>query len=183
MGKIWIISDTHFGHEALTRNGWRPERWEEKLLKNWEKMVAEGDIVFHLGDFAIGKLDESKSITENIKLFRQRLKGRIILVRGNHDMKPNEWYMQNGFEVCVNKMIFNYKGVRLLLTHQPEIVDGDWDFNIHGHLHGNEHRGYFDNFPKLIDVSVDCLGWRPILLSDVFQLRVKANERGKYKED
>lgn len=174
--KIWIISDTHFGHEALVRRSWRPEGFDSEIIENWNKLVDDNDIVFHLGDFAIGKYDEKASITENIKLYRKMLKGRIVLIKGNHDVNTNEWYIKNGFDMCMDSMTFWYKGMKILFTHIPKQRKGNWTLNIHGHLHGNNHRPLYQSMYFLFDASVDNLNWQPILLDTLLEQHMKKPE-------
>ena len=50
----------------------------EMLIKYWNETVPPEATVIHHGDFAFA----SKN---NIRKFRERLNGRIILILGNHD--------------------------------------------------------------------------------------------------
>ena len=50
----------------------------DSIIRKWNSQVECGDIVYHLGDFSLGNLAESKEI-------RSRLRGEIYLIRGNHD--------------------------------------------------------------------------------------------------
>lgn len=54
--KIWFTSDTHFGHNNIMKFCQRPwktvEEMDNALIQNWNSVVGENDIVFHLGDFA-----------------------------------------------------------------------------------------------------------------------------------
>lgn len=49
---------------------------DHALIQNWNKVVSEDDIVFHLGDFA----DKSKW-----RQIANALKGKKYLIQGNHD--------------------------------------------------------------------------------------------------
>ena len=75
--------------------------------------------------------------------YAKRFKGKYkILIRGNHDNLPDEFYIEKcGFtHVCASLKYGNY-----LFTHQPEIVR-DPIINIHGHIHGT--RAYVEGSPK-----------------------------------
>ena len=57
----------------------------EALINNWNSVVKENDIVFHLGDVQLGG---GNQLMDNIF---PRLNGHIILILGNHDghnLKP-----------------------------------------------------------------------------------------------
>lgn len=121
---IWVTSDLHFNHQKLIDNGVRPENYEAKLIKQWNGTVRDGDIVIILGD--ISWKDGYKKL--------EQLKGKKILVRGNHDYKSCETYM-NDFAFACDSFTMDYKGTNILFTHQP-VIHVNADLNIHGHLHG-----------------------------------------------
>lgn len=77
---IWVTSDTH--HANIIKYCNRPfssvEEMNETIIENWNKVVSKGDIVYHLGDFALG----DKSLIPD---FIRRLTGHISFIMGNHD--------------------------------------------------------------------------------------------------
>jgi len=138
--KIYCTSDTHFGHDRLIQFG-RPEGFTELELNRLRKL--EGDLLIHCGDFCIGN-DEVW-----MEQFREAASGfkKIVLVRGNHDGKSDFWYMARGFDMVVQSMSLKMFGKHILFTHIPagktSLLAGHhepYDFNVHGHLHGNTHR-------------------------------------------
>ena len=61
MSNIWVISDTHFNHEAILtfkdyagkppRNGFiDADHMNEMMLDNWASVVQPNDTVIHCGD-------------------------------------------------------------------------------------------------------------------------------------
>lgn len=76
----WFTSDQHFGHDAIRRHCGRPFAtvgdMNEALIQNHNAVVRDGDTVWHLGDF-VWQGDPT--------LFLSRLRGRHILISGNHD--------------------------------------------------------------------------------------------------
>jgi calcineurin-like phosphoesterase family protein len=145
--KIWIISDTHFNHSKLVEYEQRPANFTEIIIRNWNKDVAQDDMVVHLGDVILGH-------DSSLDTILSRLQGRKILVRGNHDHKPNAWYIAKGFDfVCdsfiYKKMGFSHAPLTPLPNQLFENHDKQIELNIHGHFHRGEHRGehpdkYFD---------------------------------------
>ena len=82
MGKIFLTSDTHFGHDRQFI--WGPRGFESvwkmngAIVENWNKTVNTEDDVYLLGDVMLG--DNEYGLT-----CLKQLKGNIHIVRGNHD--------------------------------------------------------------------------------------------------
>jgi calcineurin-like phosphoesterase family protein len=77
---IWLISDTHFGHELLVNKGFRKKGFEKVVLKNLSRL-SKNDILIHLGDICLG-FDQLNHDT-----YIKPLQCKKWLVRGNHDHK------------------------------------------------------------------------------------------------
>jgi calcineurin-like phosphoesterase family protein len=102
-------------------------------------MVAQDDLVYHLGDVIFYRGRELAGILS-------ALPGTKVLVRGNHDLRrSSQWYLDRGFAaVCEGSVLvqYNTKSERkyALLSHIPtvfgEILNPDID-NIHAHFHNN----------------------------------------------
>ena len=58
MPSIWFTSDTHFSHCNIIKYCNRPfkdvDEMNKILIQNWNNVVRPDDIVWHLGDFALG---------------------------------------------------------------------------------------------------------------------------------
>ena len=82
--RIFFTADTHWGHRNIIKYCQRPfadvDEMNETLITNWNNSVGKDDIVFHLGDFAMGGSADWSRLLD-------RLNGRIYLILGNHDMK------------------------------------------------------------------------------------------------
>jgi len=78
---IFFTSDTHFGHENIIKYCKRPFKdaaeMDKVLIRNWNRVVGPNDLVYHLGDFAVGGGPAGP--------YLDQLNGRIILIHGNHD--------------------------------------------------------------------------------------------------
>jgi calcineurin-like phosphoesterase family protein len=92
--KVWVTADTHFGHENIIDFCKRPFRnvdeMNEALIQKWNDLVRAEDVVWHLGEFGFGDM-------EQIQDWVRALNGEIKLIRGNHDLKSNQWYRDCGF--------------------------------------------------------------------------------------
>jgi len=79
----YVTSDLHFCHDREFI--YKPRGFdsiydmEEKIIENWNNKVNDDDIVYVLGDFALG-MDEHR-----LNNIISRLKGNIKLIIGNHD--------------------------------------------------------------------------------------------------
>ena len=139
MRDYWFTSDTHFFHENIIMYCRRPfscaEEMNEVLIDNWNSVVKPGDIVYHLGDVAMGyKKGEMERLMP-------RLNGSKRLIVGNHDDIP---FLSKGafFKKVEMWRVWNDKP--LLFTHVPvhedsiheRIVRGG-GINVHGHTHEN----------------------------------------------
>jgi calcineurin-like phosphoesterase family protein len=118
----------------------RPLNFTALIELAWNRTVKDDDVVIHLGDVGMGNASE---MAANVALVR-RLKGKKILIRGNHDRKhSNIWWMtKGGFDFACDSMTFR----NCLLTHEPftGILPPGVILNIHGHLHNIWH-GFHPN--------------------------------------
>jgi len=158
--KIWLISDTHFGHENIIKYCNRPFSsvydMDETIKKNWNSTVGTSDIVYHLGDLYFGKGFESsgRSPVE----FLKSLNGHKRLVLGNHDNALDQ-VIHKCFEKVVSYRIF--PEFSAILSHVPlnEISIKQGYNNYHGHIHNRESpKGPYKN------MSVEAISYVPHLL-------------------
>ena len=172
MSKIWLTSDTHFGHDREFIWGPRGYKsvWEnnEELIKNWNSMIAPEDHVYHLGDVMLGDNEAG------IKLVKQ-LKGSIHLIRGNHDMQAR-WDMYdkiyNVIEMGDAKWL-KYRGYTFYLSHFPTLTSNldksdsvkQHILNLYGHTH--QKTNFYEQIPFMYHVGVDSHDGKPVLLDDI----------------
>ena len=68
---IFFTSDTHFNHENIIKYCSRPyvdkNEMNEDLIKRWNSVVKENDIVFHLGDFMSIQIKNILKIVQILK--------------------------------------------------------------------------------------------------------------------
>lgn len=151
--KIWFTSDNHFGHKRImefaaeTRmNITDLETMHEKMIEVWNNTVADEDLVYMLGDFSFLKANH----TENIL---RRLKGRMILIKGNHDQWLNE-ELNEYFEGIYDYKKVTIDGKKVIMFHYPI---WEWEnmhhgsYHLYGHVHGNS------TVPgRAMDVGIDA---------------------------
>ena len=160
MDKIYVMSDTHFGHKNVIQycrpNFKSVEEMDETLIKNWNDTVDNDDTVFFLGDFALGP-------SERLVELGKRLNGKKILIRGNHDRASDTKFREAGFQDIFKKpllMHFDKFDITIEFSHAPnqEAVYP----NVYGHLHekGTNDKTHFCVCPEVNN-------YKPVLLDDI----------------
>ena len=181
MPAVFLVSDTHFGHEktctVFKRNDGTPlrpfsgaEEMNEEMIRRWNDRVRPNDKVYHLGDVVINR---------KFLHVLSRLNGDKVLIRGNHDIFKLEDYTQY-FRDIRGYHVMN----GLILSHVPVHLEslGRFGCNIHGHLHANRvmkvagvdvRTGdirYSDEIdPRYFNVSVEQIDYTPILFEDALK--------------
>lgn len=167
MSKIFFISDTHFDHENVIRYCNRPFssvlEMNSRIIENWNKTVSKDDVVYFLGDFALGK-----RVEDIYGEYSQFLNGTIYFLRGNHDRSRAS--VGKHFNLIDGYFTIEYKGYHFILSHYPlfnnQIPKGF--INIHGHIHNNVLSSLFDS--KIhINVSSDVTGFTPLFVEQIIQ--------------
>lgn len=194
--KVFYTSDTHYGHTNVIRYCKRPfctwrgdepepdvQYMNREMVRRWNSVVGPRDVVFHLGDFAMGKRHEMKPIIS-------KLNGYKILIKGNHD-RSAQAMQEAGFDEVLEELfiprenfvkdIFNEKGD----TVDDVLVDKDWppalymhhqpirhwrqkgrgqtvDYHLCGHVHEKWRR-----LGDIINVGVDQWDFTPQTLEQL----------------
>lgn len=159
---IYIISDTHFNHEAIKDFEWRPDNFNELIIKNWKKIVNPEDTIIHLGDVIFSRASELWDILWQLPWYK-------ILVKGNHDMNRNGWYLNKWFNFVCDKIELRVNHKNVILTHKPIKLEID-QYNLHWHLHSNWHRDEEFQLVKTdrhILYSCELEKYKPILIEKI----------------
>jgi calcineurin-like phosphoesterase family protein len=168
--KVWITSDTHYGHSNICRGvtSWRLpdggipieqtrdfdtiEQMNESIVDEINSVVGEDDVLIHLGDWSFGGF-------ENIQKFRDKILCKEIhLILGNHDhhIENNKGGVQDLFTSVNHYTRLSYKNNTFVLCHFPI---SSWDSlnKGHIHLHGHVHLPTNLRFGKgkKMDVGMD----------------------------
>lgn len=172
MKQQFVISDTHFGHANIltfkdndgnnVRTFDNVDEMNETMIDNWNSVVNDCDTVYHLGDVVINK----KALS-----MLHRLKGRKILIKGNHDIFKLKDYTEHFQDIRAYKIIANKKyNTKYVLSHipvHPNTFDRWGGGNIHGHYHEKRVR-LSDNSidSRYFNVSVEQINYTPMLLDE-----------------
>ena len=176
----WFSADLHISHRNIIDYCNRPfadvDEMNAALVERWNSVVADDDTVYVLGDFALGNLDDSLAVGA-------QLRGRKILVTGNHDRmfraspgreeRMVQRYMDGaGFaEVYPRTIELQLGGTRVLASHFPYQDDGDdrhlshrpVDDGVTWLLHGHVHeRWKVRAEQRMINVGVDVWDFAPV---------------------
>ena len=156
---VLFTSDTHFGDHRVLNIGRRPfasvAEMDEALVANWNRAVAPGDEVWHLGDVARRGAD--------VPALLGRLQGTIYLIRGNNDSP--ETALAEGWASVADYAEIVVDGVSLVLCHYPFRSwngQGRRALNLHGHSHGR-----LKPMLRQYDVGVDARDFRPVTLAEI----------------
>lgn len=156
-GRIFFTADTHFGHQRVLEMSRRPFKSVEEMswtmVKNWNSVIGDNDIVFHLGDFG----DPA---------FIRHLGGKEIrLLPGNYDTGEVLGELETDKRVNIisqGSHTLKICDIDIRLTHAPEDARGA-NFFLYGHIH------HLQMVKKngLNNVGVDCHQYTPVNVNTV----------------
>ena len=153
----FLIGCTHFGHENIIRLANRPfdniDEMDLILIDNWNSVVGQNDVVYHLGDFAY------KNRSDN---YKKKLNGNIHFIQGNHD--PRGWGR--------NYMELKRDGRKIVLFHYPIEEWNGW-FRDSVHFHCHTHKHMFSSGKRRGNVGVDAINFTPIELDHAVELALQ----------
>lgn len=184
MGRIFLVSDTHFGHDRAflyePRGFSNIADHDEAVIQNWNSVVQPDDTVYHLGDVMLNDNDHGMDCL-------RRLNGNIIIIPGNHDTKnrlalyktlPNVKVLETdieGLEVAAAATL-KYRKYNFYLSHHPTMTSNlDADphlranlINLYGHTHQKAH--FYEDRPYMFHVGLDSNNNTPVLLDDAIEM-------------
>jgi len=161
--ETWFISDTHFGHAniltfkddagKLVREFSSVEEMDETMVQRWNEVVRDQDRIYHMGDVAMN---------HRCLPIMSRLKGKKVLIKGNHDIFKLKDYTPYFEDIRAYK-IFPKHG--LVVSHIPVHtcqLEGRFKINAHGHMHQNILPD-----ARYINLCVEHTDYRPVTLNEV----------------
>ena len=183
MGKIFVTSDTHFGHDREFL--WGPRGFtnyvdhDAAVIKNWNSVVGPDDIVYHLGDVMLG------DNANGMNCLRQ-LNGTIYIIPGNHDTSTriklyktleNVHVLESGIPgLEAAAATFKYKKYNFYLSHHPTMTSNLEKapylkmhlINLFGHTH--QQNKFYMSMPYMFHVGMDSNNCTPVLLDDAIEM-------------
>jgi len=183
---IHFISDFHIGHKNVLKYDGRPfedvDEMHVELIKRWNNVVEDDDIVYYLGDLAFCR-------DETTVWFLHSLKGKINYIMGNHDKMKDivkfgrfENVHEYGTEIFIKdedlKSARGSQGYQqFILSHYPIL---SWNrahygsIHLHGHCHGSLMKSNQDYYKrKVLDVGCNVIDYTPISYQGVKDIMEK----------
>lgn len=139
--RTWVTSDLHLFHDNIIIYCGRPQptaaEMNDHIVQSWNSVVADDDRVIVVGDLSAGLRKRQDELASMIG----GLRGQKILIRGNHDHEPDEWYIAAGFSLVKDWLLedgflymhkpatqMNPESIRLSTETEHSLI-------IHGHIH------------------------------------------------
>lgn len=173
MGRIFLTSDLHFGHDR--EFVWKVRGYDSvqdmnlTQVQKWNETVKDDDDVYILGDLMLGS-------AAGIEFIKQ-LKGRLHIVLGNHDTATREAMyreLPNVVEVAEVGLRLKYNKHHFVMTHYPMLTGNlekeslkQMTLNLYGHTH--QSTNFFNDMPFMYHVGVDSHNGYPVLLDDAIE--------------
>ena len=174
--RIFLIADTHFGDENIRLYEERPfpdtDTMDREMIRRWNSVVGDNDLVYHLGDFCSGGQDRCRELLS-------QLKGRKRLLIGNHDayLTTQQW-RDLGFEECYDLPVILKEF--FILSHTPLYVCRRMPYaNLYGHVHNNPT--YRSVSSRSACVSVERINYTPVLLETIRNKLLEEEKKEKFE--
>lgn len=170
---IYFTADLHLGHSNLLKISNRPftdvEEMDKILIANWNKRVKGNDTVYILGDLCYKCNDPERYLAQ--------LKGKKILIRGNHDAWVDKLEKDKYFITVTSFLEQSLFGRIITFCHYPML---EWrgsrkgaecarlGYHIHGHIH-DRTKGYAPLFSmhNALNAGVDINGFQPVTFEEL----------------
>ena len=174
--RIFLIADTHFGDENIRLYEERPfpdtDTMDREIIRRWNSVVGDNDLVYHLGDFCSGGQERCRELLS-------QLKGRKRLLIGNHDayLTTQQW-RDLGFEECYDLPVILKEF--FILSHTPLYVCRSMPYaNLYGHVHNNPT--YRSVSSRSACVSVERINYTPVLLETIRNKLLEEEKKEKFE--
>lgn len=155
----YYIADLHFFHETMNdrmdcRGFYSIEEMNGYIVDKWNGKVRESDEVIILGDVSLGGAKQTNELLKH-------LKGKLYLIRGNHDrfvdsrridaglfqwIKPYEELSDNKRKVilCHYPILFYNGQYRLDDNGNPKT------YMLYGHVHDSRDQRLLEQFQEMV---------------------------------
>jgi len=131
------------------------DEMNEYIKKCWNKKVTNADTVYILGDISM------KGRSEALIAYMSVLKGKKILIKGNHDDLSDYRLKQVFYDICDYKELsdsYEGKSYKVVLSHYPILM---WNGQhkgailLYGHTHTTKEDVFFQKCLKEFNDDID----------------------------
>ena len=163
---IFVTSDIHFYHKNILGLENRPFKdvydMNEQIINKWNDIVTNDDLVYILGDFSFGNVNDTMNILK-------KLNGDKILVKGNHDgLVDNKRFDKSLFTEITNFIDVTIYGTSFLMCHYPFASNDTHKIQLYGHIHNNKGLRRVNELPSnSFNVCMDVNDYKPINIKDI----------------
>ena len=187
---IYFTSDTHYAHKNIVlglsrwedKSGCRDfktlEEHNNKIVDSINSVVGQEDILYHLGDWSFGGV-------ENVFKFRERIICQNIhLILGNHDenIYKNRDNCQDIFQSVNSYLELKIDDSYIVLSHWPMKIwnnyhKGSWQ--LYGHCHDNLKDDEWwtkSGRRRTMDIGVDTNNYKPYSYEDLKRIMGKLKD-------
>ncbi|MCH1942612.1 metallophosphoesterase [Holdemania massiliensis] len=171
----YYISDLHFFHANALNFDQRPfstvDEMNDYIVQHWNKKVTNNDVVYILGDVSL--LHGKEKLIELVAI----LKGKKVLIQGNHDILKDYRYKQLFYEIHDYQEITDHikgQSYNLVLSHYPILM---WknqhrgSILLYGHTHNSGEDQFFQSciaqMNERDDLNLFAQGGTPMLAINV----------------
>ena len=178
--RLFFTSDHHFGHTNILKYAKRPFEPDYQgmigcakfMYDMYQQTITDRDVVVFLGDLALINTHNRDAFHD---LFRS-LRGTKLLVLGNHDKQPAQYYRESGFcdvrdfHVIKDHFVCHYPCTSAFTPKEKlckrAFVNSGCSELWHGHIH-EKHSPTFDGV-KRHNMCVDYApnGFKPVEITD-----------------
>jgi calcineurin-like phosphoesterase family protein len=172
----YFTSDHHFFDSDIMSYCDRPyesvEYMNDEMVRRFREKTADASEIYILGDIFGGRkprspFDACRSVMETLGI-RAR---PFHLVLGNHDTMEEDEYKDIGFSTVKKTDFITLNGMKVMLTHDPCMVQPLNTLAICGHI----HTLFSENWQPVrntftINVGVDVRNYEPVSESDILDL-------------
>ena len=156
----YYISDLHLCHAAIIRFDQRPfdglTEMEDEIVKRWNDRVTAKDTVYILGDFCW------TTASEWIRILG-RLKGRKVLIRGNHDPRKIGGQLAKMFDDIKDYKEIVDDGRVVCMSHFPMLFyrhsQNENTYMLCGHVHATTENDWLEQWRS--EIRANPIGSAP----------------------
>lgn len=182
MNNTYFIADLHCGpynRRTVQQRGFGTDwqRHTDCVIENINQVVTKCDQIYLLGD--LGHRDDYQALKNMILSLNTK---QIFITIGNHDNKKLLLKLKEDNLVQDVKEHFNIKinNNYFHLAHYPKI-EFPYFFENGIHLFGHVHNNLPELPYKMLDVTIDSIGYKPISAFEVIDRLKNKNNVDEYR--